>query len=53
MKATVFIDGGYLRALARKAGYRYDPNCRGPRAASSTRMRIGSSSTSGSDVAAR
>ena len=26
MKATVFIDGGYLRALTRQAGYRYDPN---------------------------
>ena len=26
MKATVFIDGGYLRALTRKAGSRYDPN---------------------------
>ena len=25
MKATVFIDGGYLRALTRQAGYRYDP----------------------------
>ena len=25
MKATVFIDGGYLRALIRQAGYRYDP----------------------------
>ena len=26
MKATVFIDGGFLRTLTRKAGYRYDPN---------------------------
>ena len=26
MKATVFIDGGYLRALTWQAGYRYDPN---------------------------
>ena len=26
MKATVFIDGGYLRALARQAGYRHDSN---------------------------
>ena len=53
MKATVFIDGGYRRALTRKAGYRYDPNCRGPRAASVTRMHIRSTNTSGSDVAAR
>ena len=34
MKATVFIDGGYLRALTRQAGYLYDPNYRGPRVAS-------------------
>ena len=26
MKAIVFVDGGYLRALTRRAGYRYDPN---------------------------
>ena len=26
MKATVFIDGGYLRALGQKAGYRYTPD---------------------------
>ena len=26
MKATVFIDGGYLRALTRKAQYWYDPD---------------------------
>ena len=26
MKTTVFIDGGYLRALGQKAGYRYTPD---------------------------
>ena len=53
MKATVFIDGGYLRALTRKAGYRYDPNYRSPRVASFPQLQIGSTRTSGSDVAAR
>ena len=53
MNATVFVDGGYPRALTRQAGYRYDPNCRGPRAASCTRMQIGASGTSGSDVDAQ
>ena len=26
MKATVLIDGGYLRAVSKKAGHRYDPD---------------------------
>ena len=53
MKATVFIDGGYLRALTRKAGYRCDPNYRGPRVASFHRLKICSSNTSVSDVVGR
>ena len=53
MKATVFIDGGYLRALIRQAGYRYDPHYRGPRVTSSTRLEIGASDTSGFDVTGR
>ena len=53
MKATVFIDGGYLRALTRQAGYRYDPRCCGPRASSFAQLRIATWSTSGSDVAGR
>ncbi len=53
MKAAVFVDGGYLRALTRQAGYRYDPNYRGPRVASFHRLKICSPGTSGSDVVER